>query len=336
MTRLGSSHLDPDRVSPTIGAVSLGLPAETPIEPFHRSPRGLSRAITEVRARRLLDAKIEFVPHPSFDDPATRPMIRGLAPAFPGGQDVSRVKPPAGLTPFLAGLYGDPLLTREQEAHLFRKMNFLKHQAARLRSAINPAKAKAADLDRVEALLGEALAVKNQIIRANLRLVVSLVKKLRHPTQDFAELVSDGYVALIPTIEKFDFSRGYKFSTYASWAIMNNLSRDFRKNERRDRFVTGYEAMLEAAPDHRNDECQCELENECRQEALRGMLGRLDDREREIIVSRFGLEGTREKTLNQLGKELGITKERVRQLETRACDKLRKIAKAQQLDLLAC
>jgi len=113
-------------------------------------------------------------------------MILGLAPVFSGGQDVSRVKPPAGLSPFLAGLYGDPLLTREQEAHLFRKMNFLKHQAARLRSAINPTKAKAADLDRVEALLGAALAVKNQIIRANLRLVVSLVKKRIHPNRDFA------------------------------------------------------------------------------------------------------------------------------------------------------
>jgi len=117
--------------------------------------------------------------------------------------------------------------------------------------------------------------------------------------------------------------------------FMSNLSRNSRQNRRRDLFVTGYEAMLVAAPDHRNDECLRETEQEQCQHVICGMLGRLNDRERQIIVSRFGLGGTGEKTLNQLGKELGITKERVRQLETSACDKLRKIAEEQKLDLVA-
>jgi RNA polymerase primary sigma factor len=64
------------------------------------------------------------------------------------------------------------------------------------------------------------------------------------------------------------------------------------------------------------------------------MLVRLNDRERKIIVSRFGLEGTCPKSLKQLGKELGITKERVRQLESRARHKLREIAEAEKLELL--
>jgi RNA polymerase primary sigma factor len=207
-------------------------------------------------------AKIQFVPHPSFDDPTMYPTILAAMPAFSVGQDVPRVKAPAGVSPLLADVYGDPLLTREQEAHLFRKMNFLKHQSARLKSAVNPANATAADLDHVEALLKEGLAVKNQIIRANLRLVVSLVRKLSGPDQDFAELVSDGYVALIRAIETFDFSRGYKFSTYASWAIMKNLSRDSCQNRRRNLLVTGYETMLEAAPDHSDEECLREREQE--------------------------------------------------------------------------
>ena len=71
-------------------------------------------------------------------------------------------------------------------------------------------------LPEVERLLGEALAIRAQIVRANLRLALSLVKKLIRPDQDFAELVSDGFVALIRAVERFDFSRGYKFSTYAS------------------------------------------------------------------------------------------------------------------------
>jgi RNA polymerase primary sigma factor len=288
-----------------------------------------------MRARQQLETRIEFVPHSSFDDPATHPMILGPMPAFSVGQDVPQGKPAVGLPSLLASLYGDPLLTREQEVHLFRKMNFLKHQAARLRGALDPAQAKAADLDHVEALLTEALAVKNQIICANLRLVVSVVKRLDRPNQDFAELVSDGYVAMMRAVESFDFSRGYKFSTYVSWAIVNNLSRNSRKDRRRDLFVTGYEAMLETAPDHRNDEYPCEMDRERRREAIHRMLGRLNDRERKIIVGRFGLEGTREKTLNQLGEELGITKERVRQLESRACEKLREIAEAQRIDPVA-
>jgi RNA polymerase primary sigma factor len=335
MMTLGSLYLDPDRVSAAIVAVPLGLPDETPLEPLGRCPVGQSRTLTEIRARRLLETRIEFVPHSSFDDPATYSMILNPASVFSGGRDVPRVKAPAGFYSFLEGIYGDPLLTREQEVHLFRKMNFLKHQASRLRGAINPAKVKAADLDLVEALQGEALEVRNQIIRGNLRLVVSLVKKLYRSDQDFEELVSDGYVALMRAVEKFDFSRGYKFSTYASWAIINSLLRGSTRDHQRDPFLTGYEAMLEATPDHRNDDCPCEMDQERCQEGIRGMLDRLNDRERKIIVSRFGLEGTRQKTLEQLGKELGITKERVRQIESRARENLRKFAEAQKFDLLA-
>ena len=69
------------------------------------------------------------------------------------------------------------------------------------------------------------------------------------------------------------------------------------------------------------------------QEAVKDMLGRLDDRERRIIVSRYGLDGAAEQTLEQLGRELGITKERVRQIESRAQDKLRRFAGEDQLDL---
>jgi RNA polymerase primary sigma factor len=65
------------------------------------------------------------------------------------------------------------------------------------------------------------------------------------------------------------------------------------------------------------------------------MLGRLNDRERTIIVSRYGLEGASEKTLDQLGSELGVTGERVRQIEARARDKLRKLAAGETFELLA-
>jgi RNA polymerase primary sigma factor len=315
---LSSYQFYPNSISSAAGALPLGPRDEALREPFGRSSVDASRSAMEAQARRLLGAELRFVPHPSFDDPAAYPVILGPGPAVSEGADP----------------HPDPLLTREEEAHLFRKMNFLKHRAARLRDAINPVEA-AADLDLIEALQGEAQAVKNQIVRANLRLVLSMVKRVIRPGQDIAELLSDGFLALIRAVEKFDFSRGNKFSTYASWAILHNLSRDSSKNRRRDRLVTGHAAMLEFAHDYRHDTRPREAEQERLREAVRGLLGRLDDRERTIIVGRFGLEGAGEKTLAQLGAELGITKERVRQIEARARDKLLKLAQAEEFEPLA-
>jgi RNA polymerase primary sigma factor len=335
MLTMDAHCLDSDRVFAVGVAMPPVIADETALEPLGRSRVGQSRTLTEARMCRLLETRIDFVPHASFDDPATYSMILNPASDISRGQEVAGVKPPAGVCAILEGIHGEPLLNREQEVHLFRKMNFLKHQASRFRGAINPAKVMAADLDRVEALQSEALEVRNQIIRANLRLVVSLVKKLCRYNHDLAELVSDGYVALMRAVERFDFSRGYKFSTYASWVIINTTLRNSARDLRRNRSLTGTEAILEAVPDYRSDNCPSETEQERCRDAIRPMLARLNVRERKIIVSRFGLEGTCQKTLSQLGKEFGITKERVRQIENRARDKLREIAESQKFDPMA-
>ena len=86
-------------------------------------------------------------------------------------------------------------------------------------------------------MLEEALAVKNQIIRANLRLVVSIAKKHVGRSDNFFELVSDGNMSLIRAVEKFDYARGNKFSTYASWAIMKNFIRSIPIENHRPRSV---------------------------------------------------------------------------------------------------
>ena len=183
----------------------------------------------------------------------------------------------------------------------------------------------------------EASAVKDQLIRANLRLVVSIAKKRVSPFQDLLELVSDGNLSLIRAVEKFDFSRCFKFSTYASWSIMNNFTQSFnRERSRRNRFVTGGEEPFESAVDCHPDEHEAEVEYHRNQETVRRMLGPLDDRERRILVSRFGLDGAEELTLQRLGQELGITKERVRQIESRAQAKIRKFAPIEGLPLSPC
>jgi RNA polymerase sigma factor (sigma-70 family) len=284
----------------------------------------------------ILEQKIEYIHDPIFEDPEAVAEI--LAP-MPEGPHAARCrKPPAGLEPYLANLYLDAqLLGRDQEVHLFRKMNYLKFRAVKLRESLDPVRPRSSDLDTIDRFLREALAVKDQLIRANLRLVVSIARKRVSPHQDLLELVSDGNLSLIRAVEKFDFSRGFKFSTYASWSIMNNFTQSFtRERRRRDRFVTGSEKQFEFAADNRPDEHEAEGEYHRNQERVRRMLGPLEDRERRILVSRFGLDGAEELTLQRLGQELGITKERVRQIESRAQAKLREFAPIVGLPLFPC
>ncbi len=329
-----SAPLDEEAKSQIYRRYRMGVSVEVLAAQFGRTRSSIYRLINEVRARRILETKLEFIPHVSFDDPAAAAQIMAPMPQPADGKAPRRPKAPKGLPPYLASLYEVPLLDRDQEAHLFRQMNFLKFQAQKLRQTIDPTRAKTSDLDRIEELQENALAVKNQVIRSNLRLVVSIAKRHVGPSNNFFELVSDGNMSLIRAVEKFDFSRGNKFSTYASWAIMKNFARTIpEENYRRDRFVTGHEEMFEAAADNRTDEHEYEGALKRMQEAIKGMLDRLDDRERLIITSRFGLGGAAERTLEQLGRELGITKERVRQIESRGVDKLRKIAGEQKLEL---
>jgi RNA polymerase primary sigma factor len=310
-----------------------GVSRDVLAERWRQTPARIERVLTEMRARRLKEYKLDFMPDPSFEQRGAEAEILAPLPEPAAGKS-RRTRAPEGLPPYLASLYDVPLLTREQEAHLFRKMNYLKFRANALRDAIDPLRARPADLDRIERFQEEALAVKNQLIRANLRLVVSIAKKYLAPSNNFFELISDGNMSLIRAVEKFDYARGNKFSTYASWAIMKNFARTIpEENYRRDRFVTGHEEMFEAAADTRIDEHEYESAQRRNQEAVKGMLGRLDDRERRIIVSRYGINGVSEQTLEQLGRELGITKERVRQIESRAQEKLRKIAIEEKLDL---
>jgi RNA polymerase sigma factor (sigma-70 family) len=240
---------------------------------------------------------------------------------------------PAGLPPYLASLYEVPLLSRGQEAHLFRKMNFLKYKACKLREGLNPSQPKSSVMDEIGALYEESVATKNQIVRANLRLVVSIAKRHVGPVENFFELVSDGNVSLMRAVEKFDYARGYKFSTYASWAIMKNFARTIPDEHRhRDRFRTSFGEMFASAEDEHSDQMEQESSQLQRQWQVEKILGQLDEREQRIIVRRFGLQQGQELTLKEIGAEEGVTKERVRQLEARALSKLRRAAEEEKID----
>jgi RNA polymerase primary sigma factor len=151
--------------------------------------------VVKMRARRLLEARIEFVGHPSFDDTAAVAEILGSIPGPDGGKASREQEVPEGNASSAALSQKHKLLTRDQEAYLFRKMNFLKYVAARLRKAIDPEEAGAAEVDRVEVLIQEAAAILNRIVRANQGLVASIVKRYTAPGLDFFDLVSDGNVS---------------------------------------------------------------------------------------------------------------------------------------------
>ena len=187
----------------------------------------------------------------------------------------------------------------------------------------------------VERLLEESLTVKNFLIRSNLRLVVSIAKKHMRPNANFFEMVSDGNMSLLRAIEKFDFSRGNKFSTYASWAIMKNFARSIPdEHKRRSRFRTSHDEMFDGAVDQRSDQYEQESAQSTRELEIGRILDRLDEREQKIIISRFGLDhGQEPLTLKEVGEKMGVTKERVRQIEARALSKLRKAAEDEKLDV---
>src|SRR5262249_50619124 len=157
-----------------------------------RTRSSIYRVINEIRAARILSTKLELIEHPSFTSPGAAHEILAPLPEPADGKGPRRPKAPKGLPPYLASLYEVPLLDREQEMHLFRKMNYVKYQAQQIRSKLDPSRAKTSDLDEIERLQEEALAVKNQIIRSNLRLVVSIAKRHVGPSNNFFELVSDG------------------------------------------------------------------------------------------------------------------------------------------------
>ncbi len=311
-----------------------GLTVESLAKKYRRTRGSIYRIVNEMRARKTLDLAVDYIYNAEFDRPGAEQRILGSKPhREDGGRKKARA--PAGLPPYLASLYETPLLTAEEEQYLFRKLNFLKHRIQQLRSDLDPQRARASQMDEIERYYAEAAQTKNELVQANLRLVVSIAKRHVTPSHDFFSLVSDGNISLLRAVEKFDYARGNKFSTYASWAIMKNFARSIPDEfKHQDRFRTSLDEMFLSRPDDRSDQYEQEQAQRLREEQIHRILTRLDEREQRIIISRFGLDHKHEPlTLKEVGEDLGVTKERVRQLEARALDKLRIAAEEERLDI---
>ncbi len=297
---------------------------------YHRSKASIYRVILAQRAEHVLQLPLDFMPNALFGRTSAEKVVNQ---PYPGNDEVKRVRRPGGLPAYLASLYEVPLLTREQEVWLFRKFNYLKYKASNLREQLDPERPSTRLMDQIEKLYEEIVELKNRIVRANLRLVVSIAKRRVSPGDSFFDLVSDGNMSLIRAVEKFDYARGNKFSTYASWAIMKNFARTIPdEHRRRDRFRAADSEMLQSAADRRADEYQLRLAASDRLAQVGRFLDRLDQREQTIIIRRYGLDHEHEpQTLKEVGSALGVTKERVRQIEAKALEKLREAAAAEAI-----
>jgi RNA polymerase primary sigma factor len=320
-------------MSPSAGPaaeIDRDCPHEAASAPTAQADQGEVNGLRDAASERLcqlLKLQIRYVYHPSFDDPATATEILGPVPDL---DDIEVTEHQSQAT-FVIGFSTRPPLTRAQEVHLFRKYNFLKYRAAQLRNTLDPANSAAPSLDCIEALNREAGLVRNRIICSNLPLVVFVARKWGPRGHDFLELVSDGNIALLRAVERFDITRGARFCTYAYWAIQRDFARKMPKERlRRMRFSTGHRNVFRGLADHQDADAWFATDQEHACKTILRMLAALDERERRIITQRFGLAPGK-RTLCQLGVELGISKERVRQIERRALDKLRTVALSPRL-----
>ncbi|MEV1246085.1 RNA polymerase sigma factor [Nonomuraea sp. NPDC050022] len=272
------------------------------------------------------------------------------------------------------------LLTAAQEVELARRIEAGLYAEYKLETGPD---LSAAARDDLELVIEDGRAAKDHMLEANLRLVVSVAKKYTDRGMSLLDVVQEGNLGLIRAVEKFDYTKGFKFSTYAMWWIRQAIQRGFADSARTIRLPVHVLEMLsklsrierdmhqrlgrEPTPeelgielDKTPDQIE-ELLRTSRQpislnatigedgettigdliedvdspeaseivdrqllgDQLRGVLGNLTPREAKIMALRFGLVDGKPHTLDEIGKHLGLTRERIRQLEKESLSKLR-------------
>ncbi|MEZ6087969.1 MAG: sigma-70 family RNA polymerase sigma factor [Pirellulaceae bacterium] len=281
----------------------------------------------QAETRRLLGKEFAFIDNPDFREALSGERL------FSEDLQLVRDEPIAksarqGLPTHLERLCSAGLLTPEQETGLFERMNFLLHAASQCRSNLDSRKPSANKLDRIALLLALADWHRDRIIEANLRLVFSIVKKFVNPYVTFDDLLGDGMLALIRAVEKFDYARGFRFSTYATQVVRRNSYRlVVQKQADRSRMVDGLDELgLDEAEIPRESSISEQRWHQLRSR-MAVLLDALDRREKLIIRARFSLGShSKVQTLQAIAKRLGVSKERVRQIEKRALEKLQEMA----------
>ncbi|NUR00012.1 MAG: RNA polymerase sigma factor [Streptomyces sp.] len=338
--------------------------------------------------------------HPEAEPESPPEPAEPPAEALEAAEDPEPVAPPRARSADTGGPSSDlfrqylreigriPLLTAAEEVELARRVEAGLFAEERLSTAPDLDSQLALDLDRL-VVMGRM--AKRRLIEANLRLVVSVAKRYVGRGLTMLDLVQEGNLGLIRAVEKFDYARGYKFSTYATWWIRQAMSRALADQARTIRVPVhvvelinrvvrvqrrmlqerGYEPTPEEVADHldlppervtevlrlaqepvslhapvgeeddvalgdliEDGDAASPVESAAfllLREHLEAVLSTLGERERKVVQLRYGLADGRPRTLEEIGRIFGVTRERIRQIESKTLNKLRDHAFADQL-----
>ena len=276
----------------------------------------------------LLSDEIDFMDHPDFHKSGAEQRIYTKAPLVP--------RPPVSwYRPMMDDIgttsprrHDGVVLTAAQERVIFMQFNYARYRMNRIQKTL---RGRAPGAEQAKELLRwsrTATAYREQIAETNLALVLAMAKRVRLGEGEYADLIGEGNMALMRSVDKFDCGRGFKFSTYACRSILKAFSRHgIKVSKHKQRFPVEFDPALEHGDGVASIRAASERQDAAEvRDIVESNRADLTEIEREVVMHRFafqGLDQGRTPTLAQVGNLIGLTKERVRQIQNQALAKIR-------------